>query len=71
MVAVIKYWEWHITTARPDIAPDVSEEELAQFRNRVSNSDNVREFMEQWAGEDRVDWPRSGPVPDRSLFWRP
>ena len=53
MVAVIERWERHITAAGPDVAPDVSEEELAQFRSRVSNPDNVREFMERWAGEDR------------------
>jgi hypothetical protein len=53
MVAVIERWEWHITAAGPDVALDVSEKELAQFRSRVSNPDNVREFMERWAGEDR------------------
>ena len=53
MVAVIGRWEWHITAAGPDVAPDVSKEELAQFQSWVSNLDNVREFMERWAREDR------------------
>ena len=47
MVAVIEHWERHITAAGPDVAPDVSEEELAQFRSQVSNPDNVQEFMER------------------------
>ena len=52
MVAVIERWERHITAAGPEIAPGINEEELAQFRGRVSNPANVREFMERWAGED-------------------
>ena len=33
MVAVIERWEWHITAAGSDVAPDVSEEddEMADF----------------------------------------
>ena len=53
MVAVIERWEWHITAIGPNVALDISEEELAQFRSRVSNPDNIREFIERWAGEDR------------------
>ena len=52
MVAVIEHWERHITTTGPKIAPGINEEELAQFRGRVSNPANVREFIERWAGED-------------------
>ena len=49
---MIERWERHITAAGPDVAPGVSEEELAQFRGRVSNPDNVRQFLERWEGEE-------------------
>ena len=52
MGAMIERWERHITAAGPDVAPGVSEEELAQFRGRVSNPDNVRQFLERWEGEE-------------------
>ena len=52
MGAMIERWERHITAAGPDIAPGIKEEELAQFRGRVSNPANVREFLERWAGEE-------------------
>ena len=52
MGTMIERWERHITAAGPDIAPGIKEEELAQFRGRVSNPANVREFMERWAGEE-------------------
>ena len=52
MGTMIERWERHITAAGPDIAPGIKEEELAQFRCRVSNPANVREFMERWAGEE-------------------
>ena len=47
MGAMIERWEQHITAAGPDIAPGIKEEELAQFRGRVSNPANVREFLER------------------------
>jgi hypothetical protein len=53
MGTMIERWERHITAAGPDIAPGIKEEELAQFRGRVSNPANVREFLERWAGEER------------------
>src|SRR5580692_8880223 len=52
MGTMIERWERHITAAGPDIAPGIKEEELAQFRGRVSNPANVQEFMERWAGEE-------------------
>ena len=52
MGAMIECWERHITATSPDIAPGIKEEELAQFRGRVSNPANVREFLERWAGEE-------------------
>jgi phosphopantothenoylcysteine synthetase/decarboxylase len=52
MGTMIERWEQHITATGPDIAPGIKEEELAQFRGRVSNPANVREFMERWAGEE-------------------
>src|SRR5580692_10150687 len=52
MGTMIECWERHITAAGPDITPGIKEEELAQFRGRVSNPANVREFMERWAGEE-------------------
>ena len=52
MVDVIERWERRITAAGPDIAPGVPEEELAQFRGRVSNPDDVRQFLEHWEGEE-------------------
>jgi phosphopantothenoylcysteine synthetase/decarboxylase len=52
MGTMIECWERHITAAGPDIAPGIKEEELVQFRGRVSNPANVREFMERWAGEE-------------------
>jgi hypothetical protein len=52
MGTMIERWERHITAAGLDIAPGVKEEELAQFRGQVNNPDNVREFMERWAGEE-------------------
>ena len=52
MGTMIERWERHITAAGPDIAPGIKEEELAQFRGRISNLANVREFMERWAGEE-------------------
>ena len=52
MVAVIERWKRHITATGPEIALGINEEELAQFRGQVSNPTNVREFMEQWVGED-------------------
>jgi phosphopantothenoylcysteine synthetase/decarboxylase len=52
MGMMIERWERHITAAGPNIAPGIKEEELAQFRGRVSNPANVREFMERWAGEE-------------------
>ena len=52
MVDVIERWERCITTASPDITPGVPEEELAQFRGRVSNPDDVRQFLECWEGEE-------------------
>src|SRR5580692_3231972 len=55
MGTMIERWERHITAAGPDIAPGIKEEELAQFRGRVSNPANVREFMERWAGEEGDD----------------
>ena len=51
MGAMIERWERRITAAGPDVAPGVSQEELAQFRGRVSNPDNVRQFLEYWEGE--------------------
>ena len=52
MGAMIECWEQHITATGPDITPSVSEEELAQFRGRVSNPDNVWQFLERWEGEE-------------------
>ena len=52
MGTIIKRWERHITAAGPDVAPGVPEEELARFRGRVSNPDNVRQFLERWEGEE-------------------
>ena len=49
---MIERWEQHITAAGPDVAPGVSEEELAQFRGQVSNPDNVQQFLERWEGEE-------------------
>jgi hypothetical protein len=53
MGIMIERWEWHITAAGPDVAPGVPEEELAQFRGRVSNPDNVRQYLEHWKGVER------------------
>ena len=47
---MIERWEWHITAASPNVAPGVPEEELAWFRGRVSNLDNVRQYLERWEG---------------------
>ena len=52
MGTIIERWERHITAAGPDVAPGVPEEELARFRGRVSNPDNVRQFLERWEGEE-------------------
>src|SRR5580692_1173698 len=49
---MIERWEQHITAAGPDTAPGIKEEELAQFRGRVSNPANVGEFMGQGGGEE-------------------
>src|SRR5580692_1714449 len=50
MGTMIERWERHITAAGPDVAPGVPEEELARFRGRVSNTDNVRQYLERWEG---------------------
>ena len=55
MGVVIARWERIITAAGSDFV-DAPEEELAQFRGQVSNPDDVREFLERWAGEyDNVE----------------
>ena len=50
MGTMIERWEQHITAAGPDVAPSVPEEELVQFRGRVSNLDNVWQYLERWEG---------------------
>jgi hypothetical protein len=62
MGTMIERWEWHITAAGPDVAPGVSEEELARFRGQVSNPDNVRQYLKRWEGveEDVEEGLRKG-----------
>ena len=48
MRIMIERWERHITG--PDVDPGVPEEELARFRDRVSNPDNVWQYLERWEG---------------------
>ena len=52
MGGVIERWERHIAAAGLDIAPDITEEELAQFRGQVSNPDDFRQFLQRWEGEE-------------------
>src|SRR6266436_8864876 len=52
MGGVIERWERHIAAAGLDIAPDITEEELAQFRGQISNPDDVRQFLQCWEGEE-------------------
>ena len=46
MGTMIERWERYIIAAGPDVAPGVPEEELAWFRGRVSNPDNVQQHLE-------------------------
>jgi hypothetical protein len=50
---VVGYWEKYIGASLDN--PDVTENELAQFRGQVSNPDDVRQFVEYLDGEGEVE----------------
>ena len=53
MRTMIECSERHIIGAGPDVTPGIPEEELTWFRDRVSNPDNVRQYLECWVGVER------------------